>query len=358
MNIARSRTRAALALLIGAGLCTMATPATAQERYAVGGEHVAIYNLAGNVEVVGTTTGQVTVEMERAGRHADRLRVEVGDVDGRQALRVIYPSDEVHYDPPGWNGSSTVRVNSDGTWGGDGGGWLFGGGERVRVSSRRSGMDAHANLRIGVPRGQRVDVYLAVGRIRAENVDGRVRLDTGSGRVGASSMAGDLTIDTGSGSVEVSGMAGDLLVDTGSGGVGVSGMEGSSLRIDTGSGSVDVHDSAAENIEIDTGSGSIDLVNSAARNLVLDTGSGSVEAELTRNVERMMIDTGSGGVSLRLPEDLGARLDLESGSGGIDVDFPVDATERSRDELRGQIGDGRGYIEIDTGSGGIRIRRI
>ena len=357
MRTTRSRVRAVVALLAAVAFTSMAAPAAAQERYAVGGDHVAIYNLAGTVEVVGTSAGQVTVEMERGGRHADRLRVEVGEVENRQALRVIYPSDEVHYDPPGWNGSTTVRVNSDGTWGGDGGSW-FGRGDRVRVSSRRSGMDAHANLRIGIPRGQRAEIYLAVGRIRAENVDGRLRLDTGSGRVAAQNMAGDLTIDTGSGSVEVTGMDGDLLVDTGSGGVTVSGLRGDALRIDTGSGSVDVANSAAGSIEIDTGSGSIDLVNSAARNLVLDTGSGSVEAELTSAVERVVIDTGSGGVSLRLPESLGARVDLDSGSGGIDVEFPVDATERSRDELRGQIGDGRGYIEVDTGSGGIRIRRI
>jgi DUF4097 and DUF4098 domain-containing protein YvlB len=114
----------------------------------------------------------------------------------------------------------------------------------------------------------------------------------------------------------------------------------------------------AERIVIDTGSGGIDLLRSGARDVRLDTGSGSVEAELGTVIDRLVVDTGSGSVSLRLPENLGATLEIETGSGGIEVDFPVAITRRARDELRGTIGDGRGRITIDTGSGSVRIRRM
>ncbi len=339
--------------LLAAAALAVPTVVAAQERYDVAGDHVAIYNLAGEVEVVGAAGGAVTVEVRRAGGDADQLDVQVGDINGRETLRVIYPSDRVHYDPPGWGGRTELRVRADGTWGGDD---SRGRGDRVRVSDG-SGLDAHADLRIAVPRGQRLDIYLAAGRIRAENVDGRIRLDTHSGGVAARSMAGELLIDTGSGSVEVTGMEGDLEVDTGSGGVRVSGVSGDEIGIDTGSGGVEADRLSARSIEIDTGSGSIDVRASAARDVRLDTGSGSVEAELTTDVDRLVVDTGSGSVTIRLPADLGAQLDIETGSGGIDVDFPVMVTRRARDELHGEIGDGRGSIQIDTGSGSVRIRQ-
>lgn len=338
---------AALALAVPAGLL-------AQESYTVRGDAVAVYNLAGEVEVVGGSGGEVSVRVMRGGADGDVLDVQVGEIDGRQTLRVIYPSDRVHYDGDGWGGRTDVRVRRDGTWGG---GWNDRG-DRVRISSRGSGLDAHADLRIAVPRGQEIDIYVAVGRITASNVEGRIRLDTHSGGVEAREVAGHLTIDTGSGSVEVTGMDGDLEIDTGSGSVRLTDVDGDRVGVDTGSGGVDGDGVRARRIGIDTGSGGIELRRSSARDVELDTGSGSIRAELNADIDRVIADTGSGSVTLRLPEGLSAELDIETGSGGIEVDFPVMATHRARDELRGRIGDGQGRIEVDTGSGSVRIQRM
>ncbi|HUG39744.1 MAG TPA: DUF4097 family beta strand repeat-containing protein [Longimicrobiales bacterium] len=345
-------------LMVGAAaLSALAlSPASAQERYDVGGDRVAIYNLAGAISVTPASGRAVTVDVRRGGGDASGLRVEVGEVGGVQALRVIYPSDRVVYDPGSWRGNTELRVRPDGTW--DNREVWRSRGDRVRVSSRGSGMEAHADLTIGVPRGQRIEVYLAVGRITAENVDGHVLLDTHSGGVSARAMSGFLRVDTGSGSVEVLGMQGDLEVDTGSGSVRVRDVRGQEIALDTGSGSVEADGLFASRIEIDTGSGRIDLLRSSAREVRLDTGSGSVEAELSGEIADLEVDTGSGSVSLRLPENLSATLAIETGSGGIEVDFPVSITRRARDELRGQIGDGRGRIVVDTGSGSIRLRRM
>jgi lia operon protein LiaG len=351
-----TNTRIGRGALLAAMVAAAPSVLAAQESFNVGGDDVAIYNLAGTVEVVGARGGDVTVEVARGGPDGDELDVAVGGIDGRNTLRVLSPADRIVYDGPGWGGNTTLRVRSDGTWGGDDG--FFDRGDRVRISDGGSGMEAWADLRVAVPAGRRISIYLAVGRIEAENVDGRILLDTHSGRVSARSMAGHLTIDTGSGAVDVEGMDGDLLVDTGSGTVRVSEVAGDDVSIDTGSGGVDADGVTARRIEIDTGSGGIDLRNAAAADVRLDTGSGSVDAELTRDVDNLVIDTGSGSVTVALPEDAGARLEVETGSGGIDVDFPVMVSRRARDELRGEIGDGRGTIEIDTGSGSVRIRRL
>lgn len=333
-----------------------AAPAVAQDRFNVAGGDVAVYNIAGEVRVVPSSAGEVSVELYRGGRDGAELRVEVGPVGGRQALRVIYPARRVVYGDLGRGSRTSVRVRSDGTWGGGGG--LPWGGDRIDVAGSGSGLEAWADMVIAVPRGQRLDVYVAVGRITAENIDGRIRLDTHAGAVEAAGMSGSLLVDTGSGSVRVAGMQGDLEVDTGSGSVEVSDVRGSRVVLDTGSGRVRGRGIAASSLSVDTGSGGIELRDAIAPDVRLDTGSGAVDAEIAGEIDRLVVDTGSGSVTLRLSEGLSARLEIDTGSGGIDVDFPVMVTRRGRTELRGQIGDGRGRITIDTGSGGVRIRRL
>ena len=325
-------------------------PGTAQERHAVGGSHVAIFNLAGTVQVRSTSGGQVTVDVTRGGRDGGQLRVETGSIEGRQTLRVVYPGTRVVYGAG--RGNTQVSVRPDGTWG------RGRGGRNVRVASSGSGTEAHADLVIGVPRGQRADIYLAVGRITAENVDGTIRLDTHAGGVTARGMSGSLVVDTGSGSVEVSGMQGSLNVDTGSGSVRVSDVNGDEMIVDTGSGRVVAENVTAQRVVIDTGSGSIDLRRGSARDVRLDTGSGSVNAELGGAIDRLIVDTGSGGVTLALPRDLDASLHIDTGSGGISVEHAVRVTRQSRRELQGVVGNGRGTVRIDTGSGSVRIRTL
>ncbi len=344
-----------------AGLGTLAMVATlapttvdAQERYAIGGEHVAIFNLAGEVEITGTGSGQVTVDVRRGGRDADDLRVESGPLDGRQSLRVIYPASRVVYSGgSGWRGTTQLNVREDGTWGGDGPR-----GSRVRIAGRGSGMDAHADLQIGVPAGQRVDLYLAVGRITAENVDGRVRLQSQSGGIEASRMAGALVIRTGSGAVRVDGAAGPLAISTGSGSVHVADARGDSVSIRTGSGGVTAESVAAERVRLRTGSGRVRLARAAARAVHLSTGSGSVRAELLEPVDSLRVRTGSGSVTVDMAPDLDVTVGIGTGSGSINVDLPIRVTHQARRALRGVVGEGRGSVDINTGSGSVRLRSL
>ena len=159
------RVRNAVAVAAGMAVA-LSAPAGAQERYSVGGSEVAIYNLAGEVEVVGGSGSDVIVEVMRGGSDAEELTVEVGEVRGRETLRVIYPSDRVVYEVRGWRGNTELRVNDDGTFGGGRGG------DRVKVSGSGRGLEAHANLRITVPSGKEVAVYIAAGEITASLKNG------------------------------------------------------------------------------------------------------------------------------------------------------------------------------------------
>jgi hypothetical protein len=324
--------------------------ANGQDIHRLGSGEIAIYNLAGSVEVVGGSGSDVVVEVLRGGSDASQLSVEVSEIRGRETLRVIYPSDRVVYQVQGWGGNTQLDVREDGTFGG-------GRGDRVRVSSSGRGLEAHADLRITVPAGNEVSVYQAVGEITASDVSSNLRLDTHSGAVSARSIRGDLLIDTGSGSVEVDDVTGEVSVDTGSGAVTVNRVNGGRVNVDTGSGTVRGHDITAGSVRVDTGSGGVRLTGVGSADVYVDTGSGSVEVELLQDIDRLEVDTGSGSVTVRMPADVGASVEVSTGSGGIQVDLPLQVRSVRRDYLRGEIGDGQGRIVIDTGSGSIELLR-
>jgi hypothetical protein len=334
-------------------LAVAALPASAQESYRVSGPRVAVYNLAGDVEVVPGQGSEVVVTVTRGGSDASELDVEMHEVDGYEALVVRYPSDEVVYDRGRrGNSSTTIRVRDDGTWGG-----AMRGGDEVRVRTSGRGLEAHADLRIEVPEGRDIRVFLAVGETMARGLRGDVGLDSGSGRIDVEDIVGDLSVDTGSGSVSVAGVEGEVTIHTGSGSVEVEGVRGAVLTVDTGSGTVDATGIEAEMVEVDTGSGSVEMAQITASSIVVDTGSGAVDLHVLSAVDRIVIDTGSGGVTLRLPDGIDAEMEADSGNGGIDVDVPIQVVSQRRNYLRGVMGDGRGRIEIETGSGRIRIVR-
>lgn len=352
--IARAR-RAALAALA----CLVAVPATASaqqaEIFRLPGESVAIYNLAGKVQVRGGSGSEVAVTVRRGGPDAARLEVQTGRVDTGQegfgsvtALRVVYPGETVVYGEGG--GSSEIRVRDDGTFFGS-----SDAGKRIRIRGSGSGVKAHADLEITVPAGRAVLVALAVGDVRVENVEGRLYVDVASANVSTTSTRGDFTLDTGSGDVTVDGHEGDLVCDTGSGDVTLSAVSGGELTFDTGSGDVIGRGVSGTRVLADTGSGDVELMELRADGISADTGSGNVTLAFAATPGDVNVDVGSGDVRLSFPSGYGAEVEVDTGSGDISTDLPIQVTTVSDDELVGTIGDGSGRLVIDTGSGDVRL---
>ena len=338
-------------------LVPVASAAQQPERRVVPGDHVAVYNLAGLVRVERGGGTDVVVELTRGGRDAGKLSVATGPLRGRETLRVMYPDDEIAYRELG-QGSTTLHVRDDGTFNDHDGRHWFDDGRRVRITGSGRGLEAHADLRIAIPPGKRVDVYLAVGRVTVSNVEGDLRVDVASADVTADHVKGTLTVDTGSGDVHLSDAQGDVSLDTGSGNVTVSGMRGDELKLDTGSGDVSADRVTADVLKIDTGSGDVTASSIRSTDVNIDTGSGGVQLDLLSDLASLYVDTGSGDVTVRIPAAFGATLDIETSSGGIDLqDVVVKATRLEEDHVVGEIGDGKGRVKIETGSGGVRIVR-
>jgi DUF4097 and DUF4098 domain-containing protein YvlB len=338
-------------------LAPAALPAQQAERYTLTEGPAAVYNLVGNLRVE-PGQGRVTVEVSRAGAEAAKLTIGQGRIRGRETLRVLYPADRIRSGRSEDRGSTQLRVRDDGTFGGDDDEHGHGdhdSNEGRRVTIADDGLDARADLIVRVPRGQRIAVHLAVGAVTVANVDGELRVETASAPVTVSGSRGALAVEVGAGDVRVTKTQGELTVDTGSGSVEVSGVSGSVLSVDTGSGEVTGSDLTADQLGVDTGSGEIRLAAVTAPRVSLETGSGGITAELRRDIASLEVETGSGDVAIRAPSSLGAHVEVQTASGDIDTDFPLQVTRSGHDHMVGTVGDGKGTIAIETGSGGIRL---
>ena len=356
---ARSSSLARAAALLGGATLVAAASAGGQgsERHTLHGD-AAVWNLAGTVRVVAATGGgsDIVVDVVRRGADAAKLRVEAGQLRGTDAVRVIFPDDDIVYPALGGGSRYRTRLRSDGTWNG---GWNEGAfsSSTIQVRGSGRGTEAWAEVTAAVPAGARLTVHLAVGDATVQNVDGDIKIDVDAADVTAERTRGRLAVDAGSGRVRVNGAQGAVDLDVGSGSVDLRDVSASSLKVDGGSGSLTGTNVAAPSIDLDLGSGGTRLANLTTRELKLDSGSGEVDLDFASDVEEVRIDTGSGGITLRVPPTLGATLDIDSGSGGIESDIPIQVTRKEHDHLRGQIGDGKGRIVIDGGSGGVRIRK-
>src|SRR5262245_9055192 len=351
----RAEAIAGILLLASTLAMIAAAQARAADRYTVRGSSVAIYSLVGRIDAEAGTGTDVVVEVTRSGADAAKLRVEQGDVGSWQTLRVIFPANHVTVRGGNFWGTD-MRVGDDGRFND---GSLTGeesGRHKVQISSRTGGLEARADVRIQVPKGRKLALFLGVGSLSVTNVDGDLRVDVASADATVRGTRGPLDIDSGSGTIQVSDVAGEVKLDTGSGTTIVRGIRGDRLSLDTGSGGLTVVDAAVDVLNADSGSGSVEIHGLTAQEIALDSGSGSVRMSLLASAPRSIeIDSGSGGVTLTVPENLDASFELEAGSGGIDILVPHELTERSSDHMRGRFGNGKGHIHIDCGSGGVKI---
>src|SRR5436190_8691395 len=283
MSRARGVSRLRLVMMPALGLWILAfyggdlAAQSARERFTLGGDSVAICNLAGELTVEPGSGSEVVVEVMRGGAGASQLRVETGGSSGIQTLRVLYPGDRVVYPPIGRDSRSSVDVAPDGTFGGDHGlGWLAGK-RKVTVAGSGSGVEAWANVRVTVPRGRKVRLEWVAGTTHIGAVEGEVVADNSSGTIEVRGLRGKLKVDTGSGEVLVKDAQGDFTIDTGSGRVTLENIRGGLMNLDTGSGEIRASEVTADRLVADTGSGGISLDEVHCPVVLLDTGSGLVD---------------------------------------------------------------------------------
>jgi len=348
---------AAAAVLLTLPLLVPAARADFEERRSIASGDLVLNDLIGAVTIEGHGGSGFDVVVRVQGRDGTRERVKLREGDGK--LSVVFPeSRDFVYPRLGATSrtSFTADESSDQSWLAEILNSVLG--KRITVRGSGSGLEVWADVTVSVPRGGKLRLNLGVGEIEAENVDGNLQLYNRAGTIGARGVHGGLIADTGSGRVVAADLQGDLLVDTGSGSVSVDRCRCDNVDIDTGSGSVTLADVEASSVRVDTGSGGVEATAVRADAADIDTGSGSIRLELERMGRgEYRLDTGSGSITLALPGDAAADVEASTGNGGIDVDqgLEVQFRHKERDEASFRIGTGGAKVELDTGSGSIRI---
>lgn len=354
----------ARSLLLLSSVAFVTIPAAAQSSHHVlKGDSVAIYNLVGELRVEPGSGSDVVVDVERGGADAAKLDIQSGPLRGRETLRIIYPDDVISLPQWGRGWNTTLRVRDDGTFGDEKGGrdhgW-FREGREVRITGRgRGGLEAFADLRVSVPAGKGIALFVGVGKVFVSNVNGSIRVSVASADVAADRTRGSLRIATGSGNVDLRTASGDVNLETGSGDITVAGTDGASLRLATGSGNVTLTDGKATNLHVETGSGDIEATAASGDELSFETGSGNVHVALTAAFQSVRIETGSGDVTLKVPPATGAQVDLDTGSGDIDLGgLSLQVRRIAHDHVSGTLGDGKGRLSVETGSGNVHLEQL
>lgn len=354
----------ARSLLLLSSVAFVTMPAAAQtSHHVLKGDSVAIYNLVGELRVEAGSGSDVVVDVERGGADAAKLDIQSGPLRGRETLRIIYPDDVISLPQWGRGWNTTLRVRDDGTFGDEKGnhdrGW-FREGREVRITGRgRGGLEAFADLRVSVPAGKGIALFVGVGKVFVSNVNGSIRVYVASADVAADRTRGSLRIETGSGNVDLRTASGDVNLETGSGDITVAGTDGASLRLETGSGNVTLTDGKATTLHVETGSGDIEATAASGDELSFETGSGNVHVALTAAFQSVRIETGSGDVTLKVPPATGAQVDLDTGSGDIDLGgLSLQVRRIAHDHVSGTLGDGKGRLSVETGSGNVHLEQL
>lgn len=358
-------------LLLPIAFLCLSSPLAAQTtRYTLKGDTIAIYNLVGELRVGPGTGSDVAVDVRRGGADAAELEVQTGPLrgGGRETLRVIYPGDLIVLPEWGRGWNTTLRVRDDGTFG-DGGGWR---GERgwrregreVRITGRgrgrsSNGLEAFADLIVSVPAGKTIAMHVGVGKAFVTNVDGNISVDVASADVAVDHTRGSLNVETGSGNVDLSDASGRISLETGSGDITTARIRATRLSLETGSGNVELTDAESPELIVETGSGDITASGAKGSDVSLETGSGNINVTLVATFQSLRIETGSGDVTLKVPATIGAEVELETGSGEIDLGgLTMQVRRLEEDHITGTIGDGRGRLTIETGSGNVRLLKL
>jgi len=191
------------------------------------------------------------------------------------------------------------------------------------------------------------------GNQKVEGIQGPLDISAGSGDLNISRIGDRVRAQTGSGDIEIEQVKGNVHAKTGSGSIQADEIAGA-FEADSGSGHITLQQTAPGSVRVDTGSGGMDL-RGVRGSLDAKAGSGTIQAEGSPT-GAWNVHTGSGEVQLKMPSDASFDLAAHTSSGSISVDQPHSVQGSiGRKEIRGKVGGGGVPVEVETGSGDIRI---
>lgn len=224
-----------------------------------------------------------------------------------------------------------------------------------------------------VPRHLALTAMTSSGDIGIDDLGGMVDLAASSGDVHLRRSGGDVKVILSSGDLVARGIKGNLRASTQSGDMDLKELSGSAeLRASSGdvkalniqgdcnlhlsSGDAELRDVAGA-LEVSSSSGEI-LVSGSPASLVASSSSGDLDLRgVASDTRSLRLITSSGEVDIRLGSPADFDLVITTGSGEMSCRLPLELRQADRHRLRGRIGEGGNELQIETGSGDVRIRQ-
>lgn len=209
------------------------------------------------------------------------------------------------------------------------------------------------SYQVQVPPNTEVRATSDSGATTVRGVTARVDVRTQSGAIDLGSLAGVVSVSSGSGAVTIDGVEGALTVTTVSSAFAGSGL-GSSLRVRTRSGEVDAALTGAGDVVVETGSSAIRL-RGVRGGLTATTQSGRVSVQGVPG--RLWTATsGSSRVEMDVGKGAAFSIDARSRSGSVTVEGDTVQGSVAKRQVEGTVNGGGPLVQINSGSGAIRIR--
>ena len=258
---------------------------------------VEIFNLAGDIEIIGWSKKQIQV----TGTIGDDVEEFIFDRDGK---------------------TTTIKV---------------------KVPDRIHGhKDVTSDLVIHVPQGSSIEVSGVSSDISSEGVQGEQELQSVSGDIEIEIFSSDVSAETVSGDVDAVGSNKDTeaSLETVSGDVSAEGLSGE-IKAGSVSGDVDVEQGDFVRARVETVNGDITYIAALRPDGKVD------------------VETVNGTVDVTFVGEVSARFDIETFNGRIKNCFGPEAQRTSKYapgwELSFTEGDGNGRVTIATLNGGLRL---
>ena len=159
------------------------------------------------------------------------------------------------------------------------------------------------SLEVTLPKEINLDLISHNGKIEIENITGNTNAATHNGKVSVTNVSGMIVLKSHNGKVEAKDISGD-----------------------------------------------IDLLSH----------NGKVEAEFSQAAEpdsEIKMVTHNGSIDLTTPQNYSGKVDVSTHNGSINTDLPITVLGTfSKNKLVGTIGDGQGYMKLETYNGSIKIK--
>ena len=200
------------------------------------------------------------------------------------------------------------------------------------------------------------------GSITATDLKGEAKIVTCYGSITCDTFSGtSLDLKTESGRIAISNASfRDCLANTSYGPLAGNHLKGDSIKLRSGSGSLDLTALDAPTLDLSTSYGSIKVQEITTAKLAAHSGSGSIlivctpqtSVDLTAEVK-----SSYGGIDFTAPPGFRGQVDLSTDFGSIRTALPVTVSgEISKKRVAGQVGEGKGLLHLQTGSGSISLK--